>query len=220
MRVTFGTRTAIKNLHEIIDAEETVQELAACLYAGGDGVLILTDKRILGLRDDYSKYHYRDHALAGAQKLDYDPVVHDGFALTTASGRLVVRKMHVEDSGRLVARLRELVPGLVLEVTRPGARGRVPIRTEAPGGVPATVPTPDGVATVASVQARAADAARDAVPAPPPAGAAVSTAAAPQPARAEAVKSVLMGVLADLHAKGLLSDAELAAKLAQVAAQP
>jgi len=27
-----------------------------------------------------------------------------------------------------------------------------------------------------------------------------------------------MGVLADLHAKGLLSDAELAAKLAQVAA--
>ena len=83
MRVTFGTRTAIKNMHEIIDPEETVQELAACLYAGGDGVLILTDKRILGLRDDYSKYHYRDHALAGAQKLDYDPVVHDGFALTT-----------------------------------------------------------------------------------------------------------------------------------------
>ena len=29
MRVTFGTRTAIKNLHEIIDPEEIVQELAA-----------------------------------------------------------------------------------------------------------------------------------------------------------------------------------------------
>ena len=38
--------------------------------------------------------------------------------------------------------------------------------------------------------------------------------------QAEADKRVLMGVLADLHAKGLLSDAELAAKLAQVAAQP
>lgn len=215
MRVTFGTRTAIKNLHEIIDADETVQELAACLYAGGDGVLILTDKRILGLRDDYSKYHYRDHALEGAQKLDYDPVVHDGFALTTASGRLVVRKMHVEDSGRLVARLRELVPGLVLEVTRPGARGRVPIRTEAPGGVPATVPTPDGVATAASEQAQAAGTAAAAVTTPPGA-----QSPAAQGEQAEADKSVLMGVLADLHAKGLLSDAELAAKLAQVAAQP
>ena len=31
MRVTFGTRTAIKNMHEIIDPEEIVQELAACL---------------------------------------------------------------------------------------------------------------------------------------------------------------------------------------------
>lgn len=36
---------------------------------------------------------------------------------------------------------------------------------------------------------------------------------------ASADKGVLMGVLADLHAKGLLSAQELAAKLAQVAAQ-
>lgn len=217
MRVTFGTRTAIKNLHEIIEPEEHVEELAACLYAGGDGLLILTDQRIIGLRDDYSKYHYRDHALSGAQKLDYDPVVHDGFAITTASGRLVVRKMHVDDSGRLVARLRELVPTLVMEVTRPGARGRVPIRPAAPVA-PATpsqtatpvppVAAPAGSAaavTAVGDQARAADAA--------------SAAVAPPAANAEADKSVLMGVLADLHAKGLLSDAELAAKLAQVAAQ-
>ncbi|WP_313565871.1 hypothetical protein [Mobilicoccus sp.] len=210
MRVTFGTRTAIKNLHEIIHEDETVQELAACLYAGGDGVLILTDKRILGLRDDYSKYHYRDHALTGAQKLDYDPVIHDGFALTTATGRLVVRKMHVEDSGRLVARLRALVPGLVLEVTRPGARGRVPIRPADPAAPAPGTPTPDGVAAAATDQAYAAGAAVGAFPPPP----------SPSGDQAEADKRVLMGVLADLHAKGLLSDAELAAKLAQVAAQP
>ncbi len=219
MRVTFGTRTAIKNLHEIIDPEETVQELAACLYAGGDGLLILTDKRVMGLRDDYSKYHYRDHDLAGVQKLDYDPVVHDGFALTTASGRLVVRKMHVEDSGRLVARLRELVPGLVLEVTRPGTRGRVPIRREAlraprPAAAPAEAPATPGVdvPAAAAAQADAADAATiAAAPGPVP---------APVAAQADADKGVLMGVLADLHAKGLLTDAELAAKLAQVAAKP
>lgn len=219
MRVTFGTRTAIKNLHEIIDPEETVQELAACLYAGGDGLLILTDKRVMGLRDDYSKYHYRDHDLTGVQKLDYDPVVHDGFALTTASGRLVVRKMHVEDSGRLVARLRELVPGLVLEVTRPGTRGRVPIRREAPraprpAAAPAEAPAAPGVdvPAAAAAQADAADAATiAAAPGPVP---------GPVVAQADADKGVLMGVLADLHAKGLLTDAELAAKLAQVAAEP
>lgn len=207
MRVTFGTRTAIKNMHEIIDPEETVQELAACLYAGGDGVLILTDKRILGLRDDYSKYHYRDHALAGAQKLDYDPVVHDGFALTTTSGRLVVRKMHVDDSARLVARLRELAPQLQLEVTRPGARGRVPVRPQAaptPAGAP---PPAGGLVAATQEQDRAAGAAVSSV----------APAVAPVPS-ADADRTTIMGVLADLHAKGLLSDAELAAKLAQVAA--
>lgn len=211
MRVTFGTRTAIKNLHEIIDDDETVQELCACLYAGGDGLLVLTDKRIIGLRDDYSKYHVRDHALADAQKLDYDPVVHDGFAITTASGRLVVRKMHVEDSGRLVARLRQILPSLMLEVTRPGARGRVAVRTERPtpppsAGPPPTSPTSPAAPTAPAVEAQ---------------GVAAQDAAASVPAQSEnADKGVLMGVLADLHAKGLLSDAELAEKLAQVAAKP
>lgn len=217
MRVTFGTRTAIKNLHEIIDPEEIVQELAACLYSGGDGLLILTDRRIIGLRDDYSKYHYRDHALAGAQKLDYDPVVHDGFALTTASGRLVVRKMHVEDSGRLVARLREIVPGLVLEVTRPGAHGRVPIRPTPVTPVQAR-PVADAPAQAVLDQDAAAQGVVDAVT---PAGSSQKAEAENTSAKpAEADKGVLMGVLADLHAKGLLTDAELAAKLAQVAAKP
>ncbi len=204
MRVTFGTRTAIKNLHEIIADDETVQELCACLYAGGDGLLVLTDKRIIGVRDDYSKYHVREHALPGASKLDYDPVVHDGFAITTLTGRLVVRKMNVEDSGRLVARLRALVPALALEVTRPGAHGhRVTVRTQA------------GQVDAAQAQSNAAVAAVAAVE-PPVAG---SGPGSVDPTQAAADKGVLMGVLADLHAKGLLSDAELAAKLAQVAAQ-
>lgn len=209
MRVTFGTRTAIKNLHEIIEDDETVQALCACLYAGGDGLLVLTDKRIIGVRDDYSKYHVRDHALAGVEKLDYDPVVHDGFAVTASSGRLVVRKMNVADSGRLVDRMRELVPELVLEVTRPGAHGhRVAVRTQRP---------PADVNTAAGAQAGAAVAAAASVAPPPPADTHEQTPAPAEPASAD--KGVLMGVLADLHAKGLLTDAELAAKLAQVAAQ-
>lgn len=210
MRVTFGTRTAIKNLHEIIADDETVQELAACLYAGSDGLLVLTNKRLIGVRDDYSKYHVRDHALAGVSKLDYDPVVHDGFAATTDTGRLVVRKTNADDGGRLVARLKELVPGLVVEVTRPGAHGqRVAVHHQhRPDGSP---PPPDG-----------SDAPPPA-PAPPPAGPDAAGSGAPagpdEPGAAGGDKGVLMGVLADLHAKGLLTDQELAAKLAQVAAQ-
>lgn len=73
MRVTFGTRTAIKNLHTIIEEEEAVQELCACLYAGGDGLLVLTDQRIIGVRDDYSKRHVRDHALVGAENWTTTP---------------------------------------------------------------------------------------------------------------------------------------------------
>lgn len=216
MRVTFGTRTAIKNLHEIIDMDETVQALAACLYAGGDGLLILTDRRIMALRDDYSKYHYRAHDLSAVRKLDYDPVVHDGFALTTATGRLVVRKMHADDSGALVTRLRQLVPALVLEVTRPGHGGRVPVRTE-PVSAPVESRRELVTAEVSAQSARTLDV-LDAVP---PSLAAASAAAATVDGDAEeADKGVLMGVLADLHAKGLLSDSELAEKLAQVAARP
>lgn len=209
MRVTFGTRTAIKNLHTIIEETETVRELCACLYAGGDGLLVLTDQRIIGVRDDYSKRHVRDHALTGAEKLDYDPVVHDGFAITTASGRLVVRKMNVEDSTRLVQCLRALLPTLVLEVTLPRANGHR-----------APMPTEQDEESIASAQGGAAVAAAGAVNPPSVAAGSSETASErAESAQAAAEQSALMEVLADLHEKGVLTDAEFAAKLTQVSAQ-
>lgn len=127
MAVTFGTRSAMRDLAEELGPAEQVVELAACTYAGAGGLVALTTERVIAIRDDYSKHQVQFVVVAEVGTVDYDPTVHDGFALFTATGRLVVRKMRREDGDRLVDALLTRAPHIVIQVTRPvGAAAAAP----------------------------------------------------------------------------------------------
>lgn len=222
MHVTFGIRSTIRNLPESLEAGELVQAMVACFYSGSDGLLVLTDRRVIAVRDDFSKFRLQAVPLTDTRALDYAPTVHDGLAVLTDTGRIAVRKMNRQDSDAFAAALVAAVPGLVVGASRP--QHNEPFRPE--GGAVATDSDRDAsfepVAAPAEAAAPGGDPGGSAEPAgvpaatPPPA----TPPPAPPPAGEEtqADKEVLLGVLADLHAKGLLSADELAAKIAQVTA--
>lgn len=310
MAVTFGTRSAMRDLAEELGPGEQVVELAACSYAGAAGLVALTTDRVIAVRDDYSKHQVQFVVVAEVVTIDYDPTVHDGFALFTATGRLVVRKMRREDGDRLVDALLTRAPHILVQVTRRGApllgkpnpqasagspalgRHRRPMPASAPASTLPPIPAPaaprPGEAAVAQAGAAAqvAAAAQPAAATPPvaplppleplppveplppippvsppvtPAGgdlagapasavgvaveagtpAAPGAPAASAPAyqstaaqsgavpsaaqggpRPATDKEILLGVLADLHAQGVLTAEEFAAKVRHIVAQP
>lgn len=250
MRVTFGTRSAIRNLHESLDAGELVLVMVACFYSGSDGLLVLTDRRVIAVRDDFSKFRLQAVPLGDVRALDYAPAVHDGLAVLTDAGRVAVRKMDRRDSDAFAAALVERVPTIIVGASRP--HSGEPFRAQPPRAPAAPVPPEApvaGVAGDADRQAAAATAAQDAVlgaAAQPPAptagqtgpdgdtdthartdthtdtdaGAGAPAVGGPVHGGTSADKDVLLGVLADLHAKGLLTADELATKIAQVTSSP
>jgi len=273
MAVTFGTRSAMRDLAEELAPGETVVELAACTYAGAAGLIALTSQRVVAIRDDYSKHQVQFVVIGEVVTVDYDPTVHDGFALFTPSSRLVVRKMRREDGDRLVDALLTRAPQITLQVTRPagapvaqqgpqlgGQLGRLgrhrkpepaagqvhsPRRAEGGTAVGPAVSAQAGAAAGAvqaagqmsparpgSVPAAAPVASSAAMPAatmPAPAmpsgnspavGAASASHSAAAGARPATDKEILLGVLADLHAQGVLSADEFAAKVRQIVTQP
>ncbi|MDO5697347.1 MAG: PH domain-containing protein [Dermatophilus congolensis] len=232
MRVTFGTRTAIRDLHESLEEGETVVDMVACQFAAGDGVLVLTDKRVIALRDDFSMFRLRAVYLPDIKAVDYAPRIHDGLGVLTAEGRIAVRRMQREDADRVVDGILIRVPDAVLgvsrpsnngarpsfEVTRPSATEAAAAEAPAEGAESAGAGAADAGAT-APMLAESANATHESgvhgTSTPPP-GAPSAPSDGDLAAGAEADAAVLMGVLADLHAKGLLTEDELAAKIAQL----
>ena len=253
MKVVFGTRSAMKHLVHSLETGENVREMVACLFAGANGLLVLTDRRVLALRDDYSRYSMKAAALEEITLIDYGPRVHDGFAVFTDAGRVAVRKMNREDSDRLVETLTQTLPAIPVVTSHPTAKAsknarlatKVPVARH-PAAPPApepaqqpapaveepaakltvTVTGPEGTDTkfisdAAPVAAQVAVAeAPAAVPTPVLEPIAPPTIPDPAQRAVPTDKEVLYGVLADLHARGLLTAEELAVKVAAVAANP
>ncbi len=231
MRVTFGTRTAIRDLHESLEEGETVVDMVACQFAAGDGVLVLTDKRVIALRDDFSMFRLRAVYLPEIKAVDYAPRIHDGLGVLTSEGRIAVRRMQREDADRVVDGILIRVPDALLGVSRPSVRG---VKPEFEVTTPAPNATEDTVTSADADSVRPAENNGEAIPEPavaelstgvsgvhgtstPPPSSPARPTDADLAAGADADSAVLMGVLADLHAKGLLTEEELAAKIAQLA---
>lgn len=53
--VFVGMGRALAKASELIPAEESVEEVLAVQYAGGSGIAVLTDTRLVAIRDDLSK---------------------------------------------------------------------------------------------------------------------------------------------------------------------
>lgn len=227
MHVTFGTRAAIRNLEDVLEDGEVVREMVSATYAAGDGLLVLTDRRVLAIRDDYSMYRVQHVDLAEAYAVDYAPKIHDGLGVLTPERRVAVRKMDRRDSDRFVDALVTANPHIVIGASRPRTRS---VPADGPRPAPSAAPSAASSTTSApSAAVAAAGYSMPPLPAPPepsaqPAPGASETrpatsALAQVTAQADADKEVLVAVLADLHAKGVLSTDELAAKIAQVTAE-
>lgn len=215
----------MRHLVHSLETGENVCEMVACRFAGADGLLVLTDRRVLALRDDYSRYSMNAAALTDVTLIDYGPRVHDGFAVFTDAGRVAVRKMNREDADRLVRTLTQTLPAIPVVTSHPTAKAGKNARPATRMAVvrqPASPPVPDPAPAVSEPAAPAAvpGAPPAAVPAPVPA--AIAAPSIPDPAQRAVPtdKEVLYGVLVDLHARGLLTAEELAVKVAAVAANP
>ncbi len=158
MAVTFGTRSAMRDLEGELEVGERVIDLAACSYAGAAGLAALTNQRVLAIRDDYSKHQVQFATLGDIQTIDYDPNVHDGFAVFTAKARLVVRKMRRVDGDRLVDGLLVRAPHIEVHVTRPGRDSAAQRGVESGSSGRHRKPAPSRAVAAAAVDAAAAQA--------------------------------------------------------------
>ncbi|MBO3128667.1 PH domain-containing protein [Dermatophilus congolensis] len=197
MEVTFGTRTAIRDLHESLEDGETVVDMVGCQFASGNAVLVLTNQRVMALRDDISAFRMRAVNLPDIKAVDYAPRIHDGLGILTDAGRIAVRKMSRRDADRIVDGILIRCPNAILGVSRPAG----------PGGKSVFHPEPRTEAQKAHPDT--AKPTENTTPTPQTADEIIA-----QNANTDEV--VLMAVLADLHAKGLLTSEELAAKIAQL----
>lgn len=213
MRVTFGTRTAIRDLDQTLEEGEGVVDMVGCLFAAGDGLLVLTDRRVLALRDDFSAFRMKAVRLPEIKAIDYAPRVHDGLGILTAAGRIAVRRMNRQDADRLVDGIFLRVPDAILGVSRPSNVGGKPVfEADSPGrrgaaAVTSTM-THEDIPDTPSTRSAAAEPTHRVAKVSATDGQVVDSAAADE--------AVLVGVLADLHAKGLLTEEELAVKIAQL----
>ncbi len=232
MAVTFGTRSAMRDLAEELEVGERVIDLAACSYAGAAGLAALTTQRVLAIRDDYSKHQVQFATLGDIQTIDYDPNVHDGFAVFTAKARLVVRKMRRVDEDRLVdaaaaqagAAQQAAQNASAQSAANQSAANQSAANQSAANQSAAnqnaatqsaTVRRPEPAAPAAGSVAQAMVTPVLAKPAPPPSAEPAPSPAAPRQAIDQ---EILLGVLADLHTQGVLTAEEFAAKVRQVVA--
>lgn len=241
MRVTFGTRTAIRDLHTVLENGEQVVDMVGCRFSAGNAVCVLTDRRVMAVRDEFSAYRLKAARLADVVAVDYAPKVHDGLGILTNEGRIAVRRMNREDADRLVDGILLRAPDAILGVSRPSPNNGRPVfeanknsaaedsnGTNGNGddgngddeGGPDAEHAEEYSTTTSSIPT---------VPAPP--NGEQRQIPAKNPAKnkvpsdtelvnvADADQAVLMGVLADLHARGLLTSEELAAKIAQLSTE-
>lgn len=216
MQVTFGTRTAIRDLGQSLEDGEAVVDMVACQFASGEGLLVLTDRRVMAVRDDFSTFRMKAVLLPEITAVDYAPRVHDGLGILTATGRIAVRRMIRQDADRVVDGILARVPEAILGVSTPSTSGAAPAPApqvtdgDARGSSgerdePAPAATPKGGDHPTTQEARPTATSRRIAATD---GEVVDSAAANEAA--------LIGMLADLHAQGLLTQEELAVKIAQL----
>jgi hypothetical protein len=214
MTLTFACRSAIRQLVHSLLPEENVLEMSSCLYAGSEGLLVLTDQRILAVRDDYSRYHLRAVPLSEVKALDYGPTVHDGFAALTSTEKVGVRRLPRVDSDRLVEAVLAIRPDVIVASSNPRRPEEplIPAAAMADVGLPGAESIPAPFFINSTPPARGSSVRPLVVEDAPP------TTEGSAQKKPESDKEILYTVLADLHGRGLLSAEELATRMAQIAA--
>ncbi len=100
----FGANRAIHNLAEQLLDGETVEALALGSWGGGTGLVVVTDHRLLLLRDDVKGQRVEDVQRRDIASVEWATGTFGGLSVHTNSNKLRVRAMH-DKAGREIADL-------------------------------------------------------------------------------------------------------------------
>lgn len=108
MNWKLGSRREIKKLPGHLHDGETVRELACGQYGGGTGLLVLTDERIIFLREGWIGAAHEDFVLHRVTSVGFKSMLGTGKVTIHASGNTVdIDGVISEDGKRFAAAARE-----------------------------------------------------------------------------------------------------------------
>jgi hypothetical protein len=103
MASKFGARREIRRLGEYLWEGETVQHLAGGAYGGGLGVLALTDRRLLFLRDGWVNKTTEDFPIEKISSVEWRSGFSQGTLTVYASGNKAEIKQIINPDGKSIA---------------------------------------------------------------------------------------------------------------------
>jgi hypothetical protein len=110
MNWKLGSRREIKKLPDHLHDTETVREMACGQYSGGTGLLVLTNERIIFLREGWIGAAHEDFMLHRVTSVGFKSMLGTGKVTIHASGNTVdIESVVSKDGKRFAAAAREVL---------------------------------------------------------------------------------------------------------------
>jgi hypothetical protein len=103
MRHKFGSRRELKRLESYVDADEHVDRILSGLYGKGTGILVLSDRRLIFIKDGAVSKTTEDFALRSVTSVAWHSGMALGTIIITAGGvRAEIKNVNKDDGKELV----------------------------------------------------------------------------------------------------------------------
>jgi hypothetical protein len=114
LKVKMGGGREIERLESHLDADEQVQQLAVGRYGFGEGLTILTDRRILFVIDGVGTQRLEDFPFSTVSSVSWQSGITSGTIIVSAAGvRSEIKNVNEDDGKRLVDNARAYLSGAV-----------------------------------------------------------------------------------------------------------
>jgi Bacterial PH domain len=103
MRTKSGGRRELRKLESYIGADERVDRIVTGFYGNGTRILVLTDRRLVFIKDGHMSKGTEDFALRNITSVAWQPGMVLGTVIITAAGvRAEIKNVHKGDGKELV----------------------------------------------------------------------------------------------------------------------
>jgi hypothetical protein len=114
LKVKIGGGREIKRLDSYLDADERVEQLAVGRYGFGEGLTILTDRRILFVIDGVGTQRLEDFPFSSVSSVSWQSGIVNGTIIISAAGvRNEIKRVNKDDGKRFVDNARAYLSGAV-----------------------------------------------------------------------------------------------------------
>jgi Short C-terminal domain/Bacterial PH domain len=112
LKVKIGGGREIKRLDSYLYADERVEQLAVGRYGFGNGLAVLTDRRILFVIDSVMTKHSEDFPFSSVSSVSWQSGVVNGTIIISAAGvRSEIKRVNKDDGKRFVDNARAYLSG-------------------------------------------------------------------------------------------------------------